>query len=644
MGAIGGLYSFAAGRPDLGALETLARLQSQIGPDDLQIATHGPVALLYCPFCTQPAAAGENRMYRSASGDVLIWNGRLDNRRELATSLGVTSENLTDVELVCRALELWSCAAFSRLLGDFSLAFWQPAVRRLTLATDIWALKPVFYYADSTQFVWASRCRSIADALRLPLEVEEEFVANFLIRSLPSGSSPLKRIKMLSPASFLVLEDGRPTIRKYWFPDASREIRHRRDEDYEQQYLDLLQQAIACRLEAPGPVFTELSGGLDSSSIACLGHQLIQQRKAASPELCTTSYVYRDSPSSDESRYISVVESHLGRQGLHIDNDDAPLLSPPACPSAFRPDLPAGQLIYLARNQFLADRMAEYGSRVLLRGFGGDQVTWGDVGLAPFAIGDHVITGRWARAVRSCWRWSLALKIPFHLTFWRGGLWPLLPRAIRKRTYSFALPVDRLFHADFIQRFDLRDRTLGPVDDTDFHLPSQSNQYTAIREVAHQVGWEFILEKGCVECRFPFLDRRLVEFALATPIERMVAPKEPRRMVRQALRGHLPPEIQTRRSKAGPDEAVYRTFARQAAQLARFVNDPLVAQYGFVDRDAFKATFERARYGGKVGATELLRTFALEFWLRSLGAGTNADEFAPQPSVDLTEQQKEIVS
>lgn len=645
MGAIGGIYVMNGENPDPRALEILSEHQSQIGPDGKYVSCEGPVALLYRPFRTQASHVGEDQVYRSLEGDILIWNGRLDNREEMAKLLDLSpGARPPSVELVYLALRRWGLEALAKVLGDFSFSLWQPAQQRLTLGTDVWALKPVFYHLDSTKLVWASRCRAVAEALGLPLEPEDEFVASFLIRPRPLRSSPLKRVSKLPPASCLVIEGGRSRIERYWSPDPGRELVYARQEDYEQQYRELLFQAIACRLEAAGPVFAELSGGLDSSSIVCLGERLIRENKVSTPELRTVSYVFTDSPTSDERKYIGAVERALGRKGLHIDNKDAPLLAVPPGPSSFQPDLPVGQLVYFARNQHLADRMAEHGSRVLLRGFGGDQITWGDVGLLPFEIGDHLVTGRWGRALRSTRQWAIAGKAPSHQVLWRGGIWPLLPRQIRKYASSFAVPLGGWFHPEFVRRLDLRDATLEPPSDIRFRLPSQANQYGMISEMTQLVGWEFILDHGCVDCRFPFFDRRLVEFALATPMEKMVSPTEPRRLARQALRDLLPPEIQSRRTKQGPDEAVYRTFSRDAARLAPLVEDSLAARHGFVDRKVFKDTFELARFGTKVATPQLLKTFALEFWLRSLRDRHGGERLDRKPSAHVVERTQEVSS
>ncbi len=624
MGALGGLYSRRDDAVDRKVIERLSATLEQIGPDGEHVVARPGVTLLYRPFRVAFGDQTADAALEAANGDVLVWNGRLDNRDELCRLLSLDGEGRSApaAELVHRAFTAWDLDALPRLLGDFSLALWQPHRKRLVLATDVWGLRPVFYHPAPGCLTWASRCRSVLDALGLPVEVDEEYIAGSLTRSRPSDHSPFKQIKMLPPAHLLVAEGATLRIAGYWRPQVREQVRHRREEEHEEQFRELLQQAVATRLPARGPVFADLSGGFDSSSICCLADRLIADGAAPTPGLQTVSYVYDGARSSDEREYIGMVEAQLGRVGLHIANEQAPLLALPPFGPRFRPDFPGGQLVYLRRNQVLADAMRAAGARILLRGFGGDQVTWGDIGSTVWAIADQLKTGKWRRALGSCRRWSRAQKTTLYMTLWRSGIWPLMPRAIRKRTGSFVLPLEGWFERRFVRRLDLRDRALGPPDDGGFPLPSQRQQYAHLLEVCREVGWELVLAEGCIECRFPFLDRRLVELALATPMELAIRPGMVRSLARAAMRGVLPEEVRTRRSKQGPDEAVFRTFARRWDEIAPLARDPLVARYGFVDRDALRTAMHRARHGVAAVPPQLLRTLAVEFWLRSLETGS----------------------
>ena len=93
--------------------------------------------------------------------------------------------------------------------------------------------------------------------------------------------------------------------------------------------------------------------------------------------------------------------------------------------------------------------------------------------------------------------------------------------------------------------------------------------------------------------------------------------------------GVVPEEVRTRVSKAGPGEALQRALVREWPRLSGWLADPLVAEHGWVDREAFRATLERARHGVTTHAGQLRKTLSLEIWLRTLQSGETAASLEP---------------
>lgn len=633
MSALGGFFSRTGAPLDRWSLHLLADSLESLGPDGCDLKLAPPVALIFRPFHTDRDSRRTPQTVAAADGRLLTWNGRLDNREELARDLAeIAPPGERDADLVLAACREWGVDALARLIGDFALALWDPAERSLVLACDPFSIRPLYYHASRDFVVWASRARAVLRAAGLPSDVDEEFVAGFLTSSEPSSHSPFRSVQMLPPGHLLRIRGEEIRLIRYWRPDPQREIRYRSDREYEDHFRDVFRRAVACRMRAEGPVHADLSGGLDSSSIVCVGDEILAAGQAETPELRTVSWVYDEAVTSDERRFIRVVEEKRGRSGLYLREEDHPMLS--AVPSSFQPDYPHGQLAYLARNDALATHMGKTGSRVLLRGFAGDQVFWAGVARSPLELADLITQGRFLQLVSSCHRWARALRSPFVETLWRGGVQPLLPRSLQARTQT-RYRLDNWFEPSFVERMHLRDRVLGVADDAGFRLPSSKYKYGLIREACRDVGWEFFATTGCVEMRFPFLDRRVVDFSLSIDLEQLLRPNETRSVMRRALCQTLPEEIRLRRSKAGPDEALYRALVKRGGWLSETLSAPQVAEHRFVDRKVFTETLQRVRHGQSVNTPQLLRTLCLEFWLRSLtgrhDSGRRAELSYPPP-------------
>lgn len=634
MSAIGGIYARNGSALDRRALCKLGSALAAIGPDAQSLLLQPPVGMVFCAFHTDRESRLTPQPITTPEGGMLAWNGRLDNRRDLARDLADSlPEAPREVDLVLAAYKQWGIEGLSRLIGDFSLALWDPADRLLVLACDAFSVRPLYYAVGRDYLWWSSRARALLAAADLAPEVDEEFVAGFLTSSRPSGHSPFRSVQMLPPGCALAVRGERVERKRFWSPDPKREIRYRSDGEYEEHFRTLFRQAVACRLRADGPVYADLSGGLDSSSIVCVADEILAAGDADAPELRTVSWVYDQSKTSDERHFIHFVEEKRGRQGLHIRDEDHPMLS--RVPASYRPDYPHGQLAFLARNDFLATNMAQAGARVLLRGTGGDHVLSGEIGEMPLEVADLLTRGQIGKALLSCFVWSHAVRRPWHSVLWQGGAHPLLPSSLRARTQDL-YPLEGWFEPAFTRRMDLAGRLLGVEDDVGFRLPSARWRYVGIRECSRDMGWELFTTTGCAEMRFPFLDRRLVELLLAVDVRQLLRPGETKSLLRRALAGTLPERVRRRRSKAGPDEALYRACLREWSWLSSYVADARVCAYGFVNRRALLEALQRMRHGVKVTTPQLLRTLCLEFWLRSLEGRHESERLRSiQPATEL---------
>jgi len=599
--------------------EGLVRRLARDRPD--AVIRSGPLSIVAVdPGDVQGGPGGLQRPYER-DGYVISWSGRLDNR---ADCLGLDHQRPRDVEeAVLASYVRCGLAGFAHLIGDFAFSLWDPIHRRLILVVDAPGRVPLYYHVSTAYVVWGSRARLVAGAVSAGFELSDNYVADFLTNR-PSMESPFRRVMRVPPGSAVIVDAERSEVKSYWSPNPAHEIRYQREQEYEEHFLNVFTEAVACRLGNAGPTACELSGGLDSSSLVCTADRILGSRPSHHG-LILISYVFGRSGSSDERHYINSLAGQLRWPPCIFDEDECPILKPPV--AELECDEPTSQLLFLSRQDRVAQAMSERGATVLLSGVGGDQMFWSEPPPA-LPLADLLRERRLLTLRQSCADWARALGWSYPRTLWEGAIWPLLPRGWRARRQR-TNPVGEWLAPAFVRRAQFADRMLVSADDVGFFRPSQAAQYGMIRQTMRPYALERVTSHGVVDVRYPYLDRRLVEFALALPLDQKVRPGETRSIVRRSFRGLLPETIRTRTSKAGPAEAFLRALIRERRWIDELFRGARTVELGYVDGAAMEAAVQRARHGILTNMVQLMRTLALEIWLRSF---VSRHEWAHQES------------
>jgi asparagine synthase (glutamine-hydrolysing) len=405
----------------------------------------------------------------------------------------------------------------------------------------------------------------------------------------------------------VLVRDGRIQKREFWRPDLDREIRYWSDSEYEDHFRELFREAVRCRLRSDAPVWAELSGGLDSSSIVCLADQ-ISAAGEAERKLHTVSYVYDNSPASDERRFIGEVETQRGRKGHHFHEDESVgRFLNLNLDSIVRPN-PTYR--FTARHDWVRAQMRQTGSTVLLSGVAGDNLLWSNAEVSP-ELADLLVQLQLPALHRRVRLWSRAMRDSYVGTLWRRAVLPVLPT--RSSSQSSTL-IDR----QFAKQIEAVARSTDESDVRGCKLPSARTQARMLWSAIRAVASCYYRDRVPTEYRFPFLHRPLVEFLLAIPIEQKLRPGESRSLQRRALKHVLPPAILMRRGKRWSNEALCRTLANNWCEVEELFQKPHVCEYGFVDALAFAETAKRIQHGLQSLNGELLGVLSVELWLRAL--------------------------
>ena len=616
MSALGGIFNFgnSPAPMDREMLAALGKRLALRGSDGGGEASNAHVGMTYRSYHTTYESQFEIQPVSSSAGVMLTWDGRLDNRDELISELFPEPRGeriITDVEIVLAAYLQWGHKSFVRLVGDFGLALWDRELRTLLLVRDVLGTRPINYYLDHRRIIWSTELLPLLDVANIPREVDEEYVAGFLARYPPAGLTPYKNVLAVKPQHLVsVNQAGQVKETRYWGLDPSRKIRYQRDEDYEEQFIHEFGAGLKAQLRSHRPVFSELSGGLDSSSIVCAAHRLVNNQSVQTPRLETISHVYDVSTTADESQFIDCVEQHVSHRGYHLRESQYPLLSHLNRNPTFVPNGVDGFTEYYRGAQEIMD---QHDTRVLLSGEGGDQMLGSSDDPSP-ELCDLLVDGKLLALHKRLQVWSEALKRPYLWLLWQRTILPTLPQLVQQSQRQ----IPRWFNAEFVERNHMREITNANLDIYGFRLPSGRDQSAGFVSVVNHIAAGYRRAHFNVEIRYPYLHRPLVEFLQAIPVEQRLRPGETRSLMRRSFRTLLPDRISRRRTKGDPHESICRALIREIPRLHELFKDARVSSYGYVDPAALTEALESAGHGLRVNFIALLKTISLEFWLRTL--------------------------
>jgi asparagine synthase (glutamine-hydrolysing) len=616
MSAIAGIYNFDQRPVNERVLAALGDGLTAHAPDGGGEVCSTSIGFAYRAFHTNRESRAEIQPL-IAGKQILAWDGRLDNREELISELRhVLESDRSDAAIVMAAYLKWGVGFLPKLIGDFSLALWDPNERRLLLARDPVGTRPLYYHLNKERIIWSSELLPLVDQAGVSLEVDDEYVAGYLAHEPDPWLTPYKYIHALPPANALELQGDRVSRSEFWKlnPDAS--VRYKSDAEYEDHFRHLFREAVRCRLRTDGPAWAELSGGLDSSSIVCMADDLIKKGEVQTTKLRTVSQVFDESAEADERRFIRCVEAQRGIPGLHLREDDFRLLTSVPYSSrgyAFNP------YVYSAAfHRALYEAMSNDGARVVLSGRGGDEMLNSSMDPSP-ELADLLFDLRLRELHRRLHVWSSTLKKPYLKVLWQSAALPLLPTRVQlafKRTGKFELP--RWLNAQFASRMHMHERMLMTKDIYGCRRPSSRDQASGFISVVRAIATGYRREVAGVEVSFPFTHVPLVEFLQAIPFEQRVRPGETRSLMRRSLRTLLPPKIVARKSKGRPGGVISRAFAREWSTISELFRDARMCARGYVDSAALQEEIERTCHGSGSHSVPLIRAIALEVWLRSL--------------------------
>lgn len=245
---------------------------------------------------------------------VLVAEARIDNREELFKALGVNEQlrdAISDAALILKAFLRWEKNCLQYLDGAYAFAVWDKISQELFMATDHIGFRPLYYYQDTNEFIFCSEIKGIKAVKGNSLKFNQEHLEEYLYRQGDPAQTYLKAIKLLCGGHSLNLKSGKVQLNSYWKLDDRGKYKFLKDNEWTDCLRSLLLQAVDKRMaDTDVRIGVTLSGGLDSSSIACLlAQRLAKQNRSLYAFSSVLPNGYRG-PYRDERAYIELVNKH----------------------------------------------------------------------------------------------------------------------------------------------------------------------------------------------------------------------------------------------------------------------------------------------------------------------------------------------
>jgi asparagine synthase (glutamine-hydrolysing) len=601
------------------------------GPDDAGVwsSPTAPLSLGHRRLSIVDVSHYGHQPMSNEDGSVWVtFNGEIYNHAKLRGELearGHSYRSRCDTETIVHLYEDQGERCVEQLDGMFALAIWDERRRELFLARDRLGKKPLYWTRTPAGLAFASEIKALLRHPSISPELDVQAFHDYLtFVCTPAPSTMFAGISKLSPAERMTISE-RGEIRSdlYWSPMSSQatdELEGRGERELAERLLELLRASIAKRMMSDVPFGVFLSGGVDSSTNVALMSELMSQ------PVRTFSVGFRQHERYNELEYARKI-SRLFKTEHHevlIDVDDLVSFLPEMVhhqdePIADWVCVPLYYVSKLARDCGTIVVQVGEGSDELFHGYQNylDAVTrrrryWEPFQHAPARVRELIADSALALSRRSgrgmFHAQYVADAAAGRLPFWGGAICYTgeLKRQILtangNRPDAYRV-VQRLWeqaerdypHADLLQKMSY------------LELKQRLAELLLMRV-------DKMTMATSVEARVPFLDRELVEFALALPMDMKVRGGIGKWLLKRAVGGLLPAEI-VNRAKQGFGAPVAEWFRGDLGRRAQQeIRGSSLAERGLLDYGRVDELWAAHRAGVADWSFQLWNLYNVSAW------------------------------
>jgi len=574
------------------------------GPDDEGFYFDENVSLGHRRLSIIDLEKGHQPIHNEDKSIWIVYNGEIYNYLELRRDLENKHKFYTnsDTEVIIHAYEEYGFDCLNKFNGMWAFCIYDKNKNLLFLSRDRFGVKPLYYFFDGKNFIFASEIKAILqhNIKRTP---NEDLIFDYLMYNIVDHTDEtfFKEIKKIPKGHIAIFEikEKELKIERYWTLKSGKE-----KEDKE-KIRNIFLDSIRLRLRSDVPVGSCLSGGIDSSSIVCALAGMIDNKN-----IKTFSAVF-PGKDIDESEYIKEVIEKTNIKANFTSPSGNDLMKDIMKLIYYQEEPFIGPEVY---TQFRVMELAhEKGLKVLLDGQGGDEILAGYVYFFGCYFKELLKKGKILTLLREIYSYYKNHKSFYGIV---AMLYLFLPYFFK--TYIFQRR-NNYMDKSFMNKYQKESTYLKDLIDANSLNDSLLKHFEY--KLEHLLKFEDRNSMAfSIETRLPFLDYRLVEYLFSLPSSSKIKGGETKFVFRNAMEGILPDKILQRQSKFGFETPGNEWI--KLPEISEFIrnilNSKSFKERGYFDVKYIKKIFKNKNNQGfvKHNGEVIWKVILLELWFR----------------------------
>jgi asparagine synthase (glutamine-hydrolysing) len=470
---------------------------------------------------------GKNPIWNENKTICIIFNGEIYNYEELKKDFeakGHKFKTKTDTEVILHGFEEYKEKILDKLNGMFAFAIYNLKTNEIFIARDRLGIKPLYYYFDGQNFMFASEIKAILQNKKIKRIPNYETITEYLtFQNILDEKTFFKGINILLPGNYLRFNNNNLEIKEYWKPEFK--YKKRNYQELLKEFRETFKNSIKRHMTSDVPVGSYLSGGFDSASVTTLASKEIPEK------INTFTCKFDIKGEFDETPCARAVAKQIGANNFEIEVTKEDFLKN-IKKTIYHMDEPRVGIPVIA--QYHLSELVSKHIKVVLTGHSGDELFAGYPVFQAKTYKNNL--KNFLKILKDKKRLNLLyyLLLPKLYSEIKHGLIVIFPEKEKKK----------LLTKEFLKKTKNYNphKAIKKVIGNENLTEIEKLQYLYLKTYLPGL---FIAEDKMgmahsIEARIPFCDNEMVDFALSIPIQQKLKNNELKGIIKNGMKGIIP--------------------------------------------------------------------------------------------------------